>query len=113
MQDSDAIRGLPLIKRSAWLGAKISFIVLAPICILGWLVAVVAIVYKSYLSGVSPFELISAVDASSPDILSRIVNGLLALVVLMAIGVAFSRFAGAAIGAVTAGIRVLRCLIRR
>ena len=108
MQDADKIGGYPLIKRSAWLGAKLSFVVLAPICILCWLGVTGVIFYKSISSGVSPFEIISVIDATSPTHLSKIVNGLIASIILFVVGVASCAFTGAAVGAVTSGIRRLR-----
>jgi hypothetical protein len=112
MNDVETPTGYALIKRSAWLGMKISLFVLAPICVLCWLVLLVPIVYKSASLGMSPLEFIRAVDALSPSDtpthLSRIVGGLIAAVGLVVVGVLSSAVTGAVIGAATAGVQSLR-----
>jgi hypothetical protein len=88
--------GISVIKRSTWLGAKLSFAVLAPICILCWVGFVGLIVYKSVTLGVSPLEVIRAVDSTSTVSTLR---GFLAPLLMVLVGTAFSAITGAAIGA--------------
>jgi hypothetical protein len=102
-----------LVKRSASLGIKISAYVLAPLCILFWLVAFVPIVYKSASLGMSPLEFIRAPDSllprNSPTHLSKIVGGLIASVELVIVGIVSSALFAALIGVNAAGIKALRC----
>ena len=109
MQSNEPVAGVALIKRSAWLGTKISFAVLGPICVLCWLVIGGPVLYKSASFGVSPLELMRSADAmsagpGSPTHLSRILDGLIAAAELVVVGVAFSALTGAAIGAIAAVI---------
>lgn len=108
MKDKKANSGVALIKRSAWLGAVISFAVLGSLCVLLWLVLAGLILYKSVTLGVSPFELLRALDARSPGAGSKFVDVLVASAAAVFVGVTFCTITAAAIGAAAAGIKALR-----
>ncbi len=113
MQTDETLVGRALIKRLTWLGVKLAFFVLAPICLLCWLGFSGLIVYKSISLGVSPLEITRAIDATpsnpvSPVYFSKTIDVFVASGLLVVIGVAFSAVVAAAIGAVAASVRKLR-----
>lgn len=102
MENGATATGSALVKRSTWLAAKLSFLVLAPICVTCWAAVAALIMYRSGRQGTSPFRLISEMD---PTQFAKITDGLIAAVELVIVGVVFCAVAGAAIGAITAGLR--------
>jgi hypothetical protein len=105
--------GLALVKRSAWLGTKISFFVLAPIANLIWLGLSWMLMRASWKHGMWPLELIQAADALPRDpgevsYATKTMRGFLTPFQLVAVGMAFSAITGAVIGSIAAGVRRLR-----
>ena len=87
------------IKHCAWLGAKIAFFVLSPICAIGWLAATGVVLYKSLELGVSPSEIMATVAYA------KVYDCLMALVALVIVGVTFCAVTGGVIGAIVATFR--------
>ena len=105
--------GLALVKRSAWLGARLAFYVLAPLCFLLWIGFSSMILYKSASFGVWPLELIRVADIGKSELgepthMSRIVRGMFAPYQFVGLGMVCSAITGAVIGAIAAGVRRLR-----
>lgn len=98
------------VKRSAWLGTRISFVVLAPIGIFCWLVGGGMLLYKCGESGMSPIAFLKAID---PSILAKIINGLAAVFLLVVTGVVGCTGMGAAVAASAVGCHKLRRRIAR
>jgi hypothetical protein len=98
------------IKRSAWLGTQISFVVLAPIGIFCWMAIGGLLLYKCGESGLSPIAFLKAIDKS---ILAKITDGLIAVFCLVVGGVALSAGMGAAVAAGAVGCHRLRRRIGR
>jgi hypothetical protein len=101
MQNSSRFVGLESIKRSTWLATKISFLVLMPICALGWFAVGGLVIYKSCQLGISPVVIVN-----SPTF-AKIADGLFALVALVVFGVTCCAVVGAIIGALAAGFQNL------
>jgi hypothetical protein len=99
-----------LVKRSAWLAARISFWVLAPISIVCLLVTSGLLAYKCGASGMSPISFFRAVDKA---ILAKIASGLIASMMLTVLGVGMCTLTGALIGAVAAGYYKFRDRLMR
>jgi hypothetical protein len=53
-------------KQLGWFGAKISIMVLGPICILLWLVMIGLVFYKSVSIGISPIEFLNSAVPDKP-----------------------------------------------
>jgi hypothetical protein len=102
-----------LIKRSMWLGIKISLLVMIPVCILAWLSLIGLILYKSLSLRASPLEIVMEVDSranasGSPVFISRTADAFGAVGLLGVAGVAFSAITAAAIGAIAIVVQKLR-----
>lgn len=116
VKDDETSPSLILIRKCAQLGAKIAFVVLAPICVLVMLGMFGLLSYQSLAHGMTPIDLLHAMGNSSSGgetVLSKFLKGLAAGPLLVVIGVLSSAVTGGLIGAVAAAIGIIRCRARR